>query len=280
MEAEKLKSPYFDYANAEVKDALTGFINTLSRHILIGKEDLRPLLVEATYQTLVLLLFPFEYYIQEFSHPSIKHINTEKLAHLNRYIKLNGSMLFALEEALEKNNQNELHQDEAISLIHDFFKENPDLSEDHSNLIRLFSETIPLETSKFIGDNPASKVTYVESSTTDQTAKTKDEKGISKTVNDTYDDTSNLSLAEKLRRQKVDDLKKSMSINQRFMFVNTLFKSDNEAFDQTIQFINECVSREVAMDYIEKNCLTPYEWDLESEEVQEFLDMLDKRFDW
>src|SRR6187402_1644375 len=41
-EGQKLRSPFFDYANPEVADALTKFHNLLSNNISITKENFQP----------------------------------------------------------------------------------------------------------------------------------------------------------------------------------------------------------------------------------------------
>ena len=46
-EINNLKSPYFDYEQEEVKEALKEFMNILSKHILVDKDDLSPLVEEA-----------------------------------------------------------------------------------------------------------------------------------------------------------------------------------------------------------------------------------------
>jgi len=53
-ELNTLKSPYFNYQHPDVKSALDDFMNTLSRHILIKKEDFEPILSKAIDFTLQL----------------------------------------------------------------------------------------------------------------------------------------------------------------------------------------------------------------------------------
>ncbi len=56
--AEAFKSPYFDFGHPEVIQALRHLLNTASRHISIQKQDLIPLLKEATRDALSLLTDP------------------------------------------------------------------------------------------------------------------------------------------------------------------------------------------------------------------------------
>ena len=49
-ETRKLKSPYFDYENAEVKEAMDNFMGTLSKNIAITRQHFAPLLKKAVSQ--------------------------------------------------------------------------------------------------------------------------------------------------------------------------------------------------------------------------------------
>src|SRR5687768_1925565 len=47
QETAHFKSPYFDYDAEEVREALKAFMDTVSRHIIIRKDEFEPLLVKA-----------------------------------------------------------------------------------------------------------------------------------------------------------------------------------------------------------------------------------------
>ena len=51
-EVNNLRSPYFDYENAEVKVALKEFMNLLSKHISVRQPEFEQLLLTALDQTL------------------------------------------------------------------------------------------------------------------------------------------------------------------------------------------------------------------------------------
>ncbi|WP_156126236.1 hypothetical protein [Hymenobacter sp. DG25B] len=51
-EMANLRSPYFDFEDAEVRQALTQFMNVLSRRIRLGREAFEPLLARAVTDTL------------------------------------------------------------------------------------------------------------------------------------------------------------------------------------------------------------------------------------
>lgn len=59
-EMAKLRSPYFDFEDADVRQALTQFMNTLSRRIKLSRPVFEPLLAQAITDTLTGALTPSE----------------------------------------------------------------------------------------------------------------------------------------------------------------------------------------------------------------------------
>ncbi|RPD47194.1 hypothetical protein DNI29_13690 [Hymenobacter sediminis] len=59
-EMAKLRSPYFDFEDADVRQALTQFMNTLSRRIKLSRPVFEPLLAQAITDTLAGALTPSE----------------------------------------------------------------------------------------------------------------------------------------------------------------------------------------------------------------------------
>ena len=81
------------------------------------------------------------------------------------------------------------------------------------------------------------------------------------------------TLADDLNR--IQSLKESLTINQKFMFTKMLFKGDFEAFVTAVDFIDSCATFSEATQFVEK---TYPDWDKESEEFAEFVELLEKRF--
>lgn len=67
-------------------------------------------------------------------------------------------------------------------------------------------------------------------------------------------------LSDKLRFSKIDDLSKSMGINERFLTINELFGGDHEGFDTSLRDLNAVPSFEAARSYIESNLIPKYNW--------------------
>lgn len=66
QETRRLRSPYFNYDHPDVQQALTGLMNTLSRHIRVRRVDLEPLLTAAVVDAVGLVLTPAETYAARF----------------------------------------------------------------------------------------------------------------------------------------------------------------------------------------------------------------------
>jgi hypothetical protein len=75
--------------------------------------------------------------------------------------------------------------------------------------------------------------------------------------------------------QKIDRIKDRLTINQKFMFTKVLFNGDFENFSKTIDELDKQSDMPGALKFLDKH----YEdWDKESEEFHEFMEMVEKRF--
>ncbi len=86
------------------------------------------------------------------------------------------------------------------------------------------------------------------------------------------------SLANRLKKSPITDLKASIGLNQRFLFSNELFNGNMEAFNRAINEINHMESFEDAKRYLEIQVAPQYHWNLEGETVLEFQELVERRF--
>jgi hypothetical protein len=96
-------------------------------------------------------------------------------------------------------------------------------------------------------------------------------------VHELEKDTSNTVL-DFHHKQKIDSIRKNISIHQKFMFVKELFQNSDEEFNQVIDFLDQCEGRKEAMEYLENNYFNPRIWDDEHEAVIDFMSVIDKKF--
>jgi len=86
------------------------------------------------------------------------------------------------------------------------------------------------------------------------------------------------SLADRLKKSPIPDLKSAIGLNQRFLFSNELFNGNMEAFNRTINEINHMESYEDAKRYLDVQLIPHYHWNPEGETVIEFQELIERRF--
>ncbi len=101
---------------------------------------------------------------------------------------------------------------------------------------------------------------------------------------------SELSLHEKLSGQLkessiADSLKNSffhkdlsLSLNERFFFINELFNGDQKDFEKVISHLATLDSWEEVEYYLNATCVMPYTWDEKSAQRDKFYEFLQVRF--
>ncbi len=94
------------------------------------------------------------------------------------------------------------------------------------------------------------------------------------TVNDTLSADSQLTLDEKLARQRAADISKAFTLNDRFRFRRELFRNSDEEFKETVDVIGSMSSMEEAEEYFFNDLC----WDEASPVVKEFMAIVGKHF--
>lgn len=89
----------------------------------------------------------------------------------------------------------------------------------------------------------------------------------------------NLELATKLNSsQHVRDLTKAVGINDKFLYINELFRGDRNMFDRSVKTINECGSFSEADYWIGRELKIKLGWQESDQVVQQFYALVKKRF--
>ncbi|MEY3397770.1 MAG: hypothetical protein RL220_364, partial [Bacteroidota bacterium] len=83
------------------------------------------------------------------------------------------------------------------------------------------------------------------------------------------------SLAEKLEHSPIADLKKAISLNQRFQFSRELFKGNNQEYEVAIEKLNSS-NREDALKHLD-TLKSKYNWSPDSAIVTDFTDLVERR---
>lgn len=87
----------------------------------------------------------------------------------------------------------------------------------------------------------------------------------------------NNSIIEKAQRKAISDLRAAIGINEKYSFINELFKGDAEAYTQGLDTLNACENRAQAEEMIQ-NMEMKYNWNKESRPYLSFLEIFERRF--
>jgi hypothetical protein len=85
-------------------------------------------------------------------------------------------------------------------------------------------------------------------------------------------------LVEVLKEQPVKDLRKAVGINDRFLFINELFRGDESMYERCIKTINNFNIFPEAEYWINRELKVKLGWDNSNETVQHFDQLVKRRF--
>lgn len=84
------------------------------------------------------------------------------------------------------------------------------------------------------------------------------------------------SLADKMESNPIPDLKRAITLNQRFQFSRELFKGNNQDYEVAIDKLNN-TTREDAMQQI-ATLRTKYSWSEDSSVTSDFVELIERRY--
>ena len=91
------------------------------------------------------------------------------------------------------------------------------------------------------------------------------------------DNAEDVSLADKLKKNPVEDLKKSIGINEKFSFINELFDGDLQSYNSTIDQLNNC-SDLFSANQLLTSTAEKLSWEPDSETLKKLSDLIERRF--
>lgn len=296
-ETQKLKNPYFDYGHPDVQKALNNFMNTLSQHISIRKDDFYVLVYEATRDALMLALDPYQYFITEFKKPINARISVKRLKEVARYVQFNKFLIQAFITRVEATGISELFPADAIATFGEVFEQQREHVEPMDWRLKSFSDLLPLDTEALFSEEqiPATPVstespvnfqpdTYEHSSDfgmgspilTDTTMEAIiDERN---TLNEKHR-KENTPLVEEYKNAKVDNLRAAIPLNQKFLFINQLFKGNSMAFNEVIDRVELCHTFDEARMLINNEYAVQFDWNFDDDVVAKLFEVIKRRFE-
>jgi hypothetical protein len=366
-DAEKFRSPYFDFSHPDVEEALRGFMNTVSQHIAVRREHLEPLLAESTRKTLILIFDPRSYFDDLFRAQPDFTLSTETLRQTVRYTQINKFIPTFISQRM--NGKPFIYVNQALNYLDEAMTQRGHEVEQYDKFVELFSQKAPLNVSvllrKHVPDAipappgrsffdsdievptvdsgvlsaplpeltrpaptptpeptisepeppesvmelPAAAPAPAAARLTPEPSRTAapepeydyDDEADSQpqpmTVNDRLRQSAATAsavvaapaaapaaapqpapLAEVYRRAPVESVGKSISLNQKFRFINQLFNGNSVVYSQAIEELDQVTSYGQALDLISYRYASQHLWDMSSDEVGELVEILKRRF--
>lgn len=280
-ETGNLKSPYFDFEHEKVKEALKTFMNVLSGYISVKREDIEPLLTQAVKETVLITFDPVAFVqsvMARSGNISNKYIKTRK----GSFKKLK-SLSYVSESDFEKDSP--ISPEQFVEVfgmsIGDLFEEEIQSffdqieEEDEEEIIPV---AIPEPEPDPVPEVMAEPEPEVESQP--EAVKTLVEvesEAESDTINDRFNGNGKVqTLADKLKQNTRQSLEASLNLNEKFMFINSLFEGDKQKLSEALSDLEEAGDLEGAK---MKAYKYSENWDMESEEVAAFFEVIERRFD-
>lgn len=85
------------------------------------------------------------------------------------------------------------------------------------------------------------------------------------------------SIAEKLEKTPLSDLKSAIGLNRKFQFINTLFDGDGNAYDNAVQFLNKEENSAEISTWLANNLPASFEDEDQQNVLEAFLELVERR---
>jgi hypothetical protein len=258
-EVAKIKSPYFDYGSEEVQQALENLMNMLSRNILISKNEFKPIMTKAVRQAVLLIFSPYDFYRTDFF---TQPWSLKELKEVSKFIKVNPFLLKEVIGQVEKRNLPGVDKEKAMQILDGAMEQTQETPEEFDPYISQFSAIEPLKLAQLYSEKEHPAVATSDAFT----------------LNDQFLKEPKPTLADLHIQVKIENIKSYITINQRFMFINDLFNGKAEDFIEAVDELENKRTFEEALEFLKNNYGDKNGWDMESETLIEFLDVVSKRY--
>lgn len=358
-DAEKFRSPYFDFSAADVQEALQHFMNVVSQHISVRREHLEPLLADATRRTIELVFDPRAYFDDLLRDQPEFTVTADALKQIVRYTKINNFIPAYISQRM--NGKPFIYVNQAINYLDEVLTQRGHELERYDEFVAKLSEKHPMDVSALLrshvpdaipapptrsffdaatepanppaplvpagtitddtkpavapqpdptptpdgaeesgtggpifstepeGPSPVTPTAYpsqVETGSLSEPGRTDAEPLVdtlehAPSLNDVLREAATTdapTMAQAFRRMPVETVARSISLNQKFRFINQLFNGNTNAYNQAIDEIDTLDNYGQALDLISYRYASQYLWDMSSDEVSELVEILKRRF--
>lgn len=306
-ETARLRSPYFDYEQPEVKEALKNFINKLSNFIAVKQGSFTPLVQKACYNTVWFSFLPEDFISKNFLNKPL--IAKEELKEKGRYIKFHKAFYTQFLIALDHESKEEISSVELSRILGQVYQTQKHLLDNTDVIVSQLSSVLYFDADKILIKpvikhetiKPIEPVKPVEVKQETITVDMKQEipkqqqpvtieipkkEEIHETLNAQFS-KSQSTLNDLFRgktpdpaavaKGKISSIRAAISINKKYLFVNSLFKGNSENFDKAITELDNAPDEQTAKD-LAHNYATQLGWEKSKEEMKELLELLTRKF--
>lgn len=90
--------------------------------------------------------------------------------------------------------------------------------------------------------------------------------------------TEREEVASRIGNRPIHNLHQAIGLNEKFGFINELFRGDQSLYDRSIKTINDCKDLDEALYWIDRELKIKLGWQEKNKTVQRFYDLIRKRF--
>jgi hypothetical protein len=297
-ELEKLKSnPYFDYKDYAVSEALKEFMNVLSRAIKIEKHHFEPLLRKSVKNAILLAVDPVTYLSQEIDRANPAEA-AQYFKEAKKYLKWHTSLLDILtEKAGLGASQGELHR--ALAANYDYLQNQ---LEPATSLLAPLDQVHPLQFDQLTLQEEAVAPTVEEEEPFIATQQEEEEPVTNeeapalvqeapasapqhqpaeggKAIDPALAWAKFESEEYGYMKGSIGRLSESVALNQKFMFTKVLFDGNHDLMMHALKSVDEYDNFVDAIEFLNQHYVAELDWDIDSDEVGEFLQLIFRKFD-
>ena len=313
-ELAKLKSsPFFDYRDIAVHEALTQFMNVLSRRIKVERRHLEGMVQDAVQEAIRVAADPVHFYQVELAKAPVGKIN-EYLNENKKYFKWNEKLVTSLIDKAGIVQDLATYQ-QAIAAN---FQALGGSLDSPKELLATLNATLSFDLELYLGIEVgvvteileeeevivARETAVVFESTDeedeapapeyDEQEELEEEPLVTPPVARVVPSAGSVSSGKGLdaahlkavfatetykgMKGILGELAESLALNQRFMFTKELFDGNADLLRHALKSVDELATFEEAVDLINARFVFELGWDIESEEVHEFMQQVYRKF--
>ena len=313
-ELAKLKSsPYFDYRDIAVHEALTQFMNVLSRRIKVERKYLEGMVQDAVQDAIRVATDPLHFYQVELAKAPIGKIN-EYLKENKKYFKWNEKLVTSLIDKAGIVQDLESYQQAIASN----FQSLGGSLDSPKELLATLNATLSFDLELYLGIEVGVVTEIVEEEEVIVAGETA---VVMESADEEYEEPApEFDEQEELEEEPVvtpqvprnvsslgsipagkgldaahlkalfatetykgmkgilGELAESLALNQRFMFTKELFDGNADLLRHALKSVDELATFEEAVELINARFVFELGWDIESEEVREFMQQVYRKF--